>query len=207
MTELSPDDRAIIHQCAAQAEAEAHPNSKHKFANPGTLEVFLTARRAGLSILASCEAARIDDATYRRWRLNAEANPEGPHARFAELLKSHHRAAQLEALERIRRASDDPKHWTAQAWILERTDQQQFAIQRDQDSGPRVIVQVGTGMQDVKVAVVAMSPSSDVIDATPLAALPPSQAQHDHAPAPASTATHQATGRSRPRARRSRGTV
>lgn len=57
-------------------------------------------------------------------------------------LKSAYAWCESDLLERIRTASLDPKHWTAAAWILERS--RGYVVKQQQDSGPAIVVNIGT---------------------------------------------------------------
>jgi hypothetical protein len=53
-------------------------------------------------------------------------------------LKALRRQGQLARLEKIEAHGD--REWVALAWLNERTDQEQFALQREKHDGPKVIV-------------------------------------------------------------------
>lgn len=56
-------------------------------------------------------------------------------------LKSAWDWCETDLLERIRLASLDPKHWTAAAWILERS--RGYVVKQQQQDGPSIVVNIG----------------------------------------------------------------
>lgn len=79
----------------------------------------------------------------------AEAEPNSPYASFASAIKRARAQGQMKLLERLEKHGE--KQWLPNAWLLERTDQAQFALQHKDDSGPRVVVQIGIKDSDVQV--------------------------------------------------------
>jgi hypothetical protein len=75
-----------------------------------------------------------------------------------QAVKEARARGKLAVLKRISAASEKPQFWTAGAWMLERTDPEQFALRKDNADTPKVIVQIGAGAGDVKVGVMLVSP-------------------------------------------------
>jgi hypothetical protein len=126
-------------------------------ADPDTVAMLFRATAAGLNQRDAALAAGIDPRTFQRWVSQAEAEPDSAYATFVAHLKASKAEGKLKHLENI--AKHSVKEWTASAWTLERTDPEQFALRKDTDSSPRVIVQIGVSQSDVQVSVVeALSP-------------------------------------------------
>ena len=60
---------------------------------------------------------------------------------LAERLKVTQDWCETDLFGRIRNASADPRHWTAAAWILERS--RGYIVQQPQGSGPSIVVNIG----------------------------------------------------------------
>lgn len=61
---------------------------------------------------------------------------------LAGRLKSAQDASERMLLGRIQAASADPKHWTAAAWILERS--RGYVVRQAAGEGPNIVVHIGT---------------------------------------------------------------
>ena len=61
---------------------------------------------------------------------------------LAGRLKAAEHVCSQTLLGRIYAASDDPKHWTAAAWIMERS--RGYVVQQQQLNGPATVVNIGT---------------------------------------------------------------
>lgn len=129
-------------------------------AQPDTVEVLLKGFRSGLNDRDCCLAAGIHPRTLSRWQETAEAHPESAHASFVAALKAARAEGKLKRLQRIEKASEKDQHWTAAAWLLERTDPEQFALRKDTESGPKIVVQIGVKDSDVQVQVTSDSPTA-----------------------------------------------
>lgn len=124
-------------------------------ASESTIAILLDAAESGLNATSSCAAAGISLRTLQRWQQDAEANPDSPQGLFVAALKHARAHGQRHLLKKIREAGEKPQFWAANAWTLERTDPEQFALRKDTDSSaPKVIVQIGASVADVKIAVV-----------------------------------------------------
>jgi hypothetical protein len=57
-------------------------------------------------------------------------------------LKAAEHVCSQTLLGRIYQASEDPKHWTAAAWVMERS--RGYVVQQQQLNGPATVVNIGT---------------------------------------------------------------
>jgi len=64
-------------------------------------------------------ACNLDESTVYHWIKRGRAG-EQPYAEFFDALELANAQVETEALEKIRSASQKPRHWTAAAWLLER---------------------------------------------------------------------------------------
>ncbi len=129
-----------------------------ELAEPDTIQTLLDGAKAGLNHASICQAAGIHPRTLQRWSEYGEAHPDSPQGAFVSALKRAKAQGQLELLNRLKKHGE--KQWLPNAWLLERTDQAQFALQHKEDSGPKVVVQIGIKDSDVSVAVSGSSLSS-----------------------------------------------
>lgn len=126
-------------------------------ADPDTLQTLFRGFNSGLKVEDCCLAAGISPRTFRRWTDLAEADPNSAYGLFDKALKAQRAAGKNRLLERIARAGNKDQHWTANAWLLERTDPEQFALRKDTESGPKVLVQIGSSLSDITVNVVTVA--------------------------------------------------
>lgn len=75
--------------------------------------------KAGATHEHAAQYAGINVATFYDWKAKGEAGEEG-FSEFSDALKTAEGQGAVELLKRIKEASEDPKFWTAAAWILER---------------------------------------------------------------------------------------
>ena len=87
----------------------------------------LKALGVGVPLTHACDAAGINIATFRNWRNRLDTEPEGSEIRtlFSQIKKVEGKALQKN-LERIVAAAEEPRNWTASAWLLERRYPQHF---------------------------------------------------------------------------------
>jgi len=131
-----------------------HALNSH-LADPDTIAILLEAVGKGLNNTDSCLAAGLNPITLGRWIEQATQHPDSVHAVFVNALKRARSEGKLRRLQRIERAADDPRYWASNAWILERTDPEQFALRKEDVSVPQVVVQIGVAHGDVKVGVLS----------------------------------------------------
>lgn len=103
-------------------------------------DIIKAALRRGSPIADALRLAGVPRRTWRTWvkigedelaRCIAEdCDPEphlAPYVEFVQEAEQARSEGMNMLLDRIFQASADPKHWTAAAWLLERTDPQHFA--------------------------------------------------------------------------------
>lgn len=74
--------------------------------------------KLGMTQQAACNVAGIHVDTFHEWMKK--------HPEFAEAVKSARDDGKAEALELIKAAAKDPRHWQAAAWYLERSFPQEY---------------------------------------------------------------------------------
>ena len=74
----------------------------------------------GATYAEAAEAAGIDYTTLLRWKQAGEKAKGGQYYEFCKALKKAEDQSESTLLSRIVKAGTDPKHWQANAWILER---------------------------------------------------------------------------------------
>ena len=97
--------------------------------------------RASTPLMALCSAG-VPKGTATAW-LSDEPPPcyHSACTALSERLKSASELCSKTLLGRIYAASEDPKHWTAAAWIMERS--RGYVVKQDTDNGPKVVVNIG----------------------------------------------------------------
>ena len=142
------------HDIADQYLAAIPPTYNGRYseiADPTVIQTIFEAISAGLKDGAACQAAGIDTTTFQRWVKRAEAEPDSAFAAFAAELKVLRQQRKVRILKRLEKASEKEQYWTAGAWLLERTEPEEFALRKDDSNAPKVIVQIGVQGQDVQV--------------------------------------------------------
>lgn len=138
------------------AELPADYVGRHsELGQPHVVATLLRCARNGLNQQRACEAAGIHHVTLQRWLKRAEDEPQSAFANFVRALKTAKAVGQSTLLQRIEKAGQKDQHWTANAWLLERTDPEQFALRKDDASVPKVVVQVGVQQGQIAVQVTA----------------------------------------------------
>jgi hypothetical protein len=158
---MAPDVATIVQTFKATLVDNPIALNSH-LADPVTLQSLLDSAAAGLNDKTCCEAAGINPITLQRWAKLADESPQDfpAHVAFVSALKEARANGKRELLNRIRLASEKPQFWTAAAWTLERTDPEQFALRKDDSQVPRVVVQLGGNVGDVKVGIL-LAPALD----------------------------------------------
>lgn len=90
--------------------------------NAGTVRVIIEALELGMTQRAACNVANIDPATFYDWMER--------HDDFSSAVNMARDRGKQEALQRIREAAREPKHWQAAAWYLERSFPQEYGQRR-----------------------------------------------------------------------------
>jgi hypothetical protein len=150
------DAAAIIASQYLDALPEHYASRYSVIGDPDTLGILFKAASAGLSEKDSALAAGVSTRTLNRWHAQADVDPEGPYGLFVSHLKACRAQGKLKRLEKIE--AHGVKEWTALAWMLERTDPEQFALRKDNSDAPKVIVQIGVRDGDVSVSVGELTP-------------------------------------------------
>jgi hypothetical protein len=122
--------------------------------------------RASTPVNALC-AAGVAATTAQHW--TSEEPPEAYRSACVALvgrLKSAHEVCSQTLLGRIYAAADDPKHWTAAAWIMERS--RGYVVKQDGVSGPTTVVNIGQVVINGKASPVPVRDLEDVVDADSL---------------------------------------
>jgi hypothetical protein len=146
---------AKAHDIASQYLASI-PGTYHgrysEIADPDVVATIFKGVSAGLKDKAACEAAGIHLRTLSAWLAKAEAAPDSAYGQFFEELKACRQQRKVRLLNRLEKASELPQYWTAGAWLLERTEPEEFALRKDDSNSPKVIVQIGTKDGDISVS-------------------------------------------------------
>jgi hypothetical protein len=111
-------------------------------------ERILEALRHGVSFEVAAQCGGVSRDTFQEWR---KANPD-----FAQECETARAEMCVRMLEFISNAANDPKHWQAAAWILERTEPEQF--------GRRAPLQVEMSGRDGKPIAMQNSRQSSLFD-------------------------------------------
>lgn len=105
-----------------------------KFSDAVT-EVLCAALRKNMPIKFACDYALVSERTFHEWmqegREDIEAGLCTEKALFSQTIKKAQADCVQEGLERIQTAANDPKIWTAQAWLMERVHRKQFGVNAD----------------------------------------------------------------------------
>ncbi len=86
-------------------------------------------------------------------------------AALSDRLKAAEHVCSTTLLGRIYQASSDPKHWTAAAWIMERS--RGYVVQQNPNAGPSTVVNIG---QVVVNGTLATPERAAIIEAVPIQA-------------------------------------
>jgi hypothetical protein len=87
---------------------------------PETVATLETSLRLGTSILAACGLAGISRETFYAWMDRGERDPDGPYGDFFRRIRRAQAEPQQALVARVRAAAQDPKHYGAATWMLER---------------------------------------------------------------------------------------
>jgi hypothetical protein len=128
-----------------------------EIADPTVIQTIFEAISAGLKDKAACEAAGISTSTFLSWQRRAETEPDSAFHAFCEELKQLRQLRKVRILKRLEKASEKEQYWTAGAWLLERTEPEEFALRKDDSNSPKVIVQIGTKDGDISVSLSPIS--------------------------------------------------
>ena len=105
-----------------------------KFSDAVT-EVLCTALRKNMPIKFACDYALVSERIFFNWMEDGirdiEAGLCTEKSQFFQSIRKAQADAVKEGLERIQTAANDPKIWTAQAWLMERVHRKQFGVNAD----------------------------------------------------------------------------
>lgn len=74
------------------------------------------------------ELTSVPEGTFYRWLQQGESQPSGIYHEFREAIQRAKAARRAALVATIRRASREPRHWTAAAWLLERTEPKLYGL-------------------------------------------------------------------------------
>ncbi len=125
---------------------------------PELIEIVERLIDSGMSVSAVCDAVGVARPTFYQWvSLGEKGTSKDIYTEFADRVKKARAIVQARWLERIEVAAQDPKTWTAAAWLLERSFPQEF--------GRRTAVDV-TVREDVVAEIERLSYELGVLDPT-----------------------------------------
>lgn len=119
--------------------------------NAAVVQELLTHIGAGNYYDTAAEIAGIAPRTLDYWLERGETGEE-PYNAFLRAVKRAERKAEALAVSRVRAAGEKPQFWAAEMTFLQRRHPQRWS-QREESSGPRVIVQIGVKDSDVQVVI------------------------------------------------------
>lgn len=162
-----------------QAEQIAHaydtkppsPGAPSTIGNPELVQQLLAAIRDGNYRETACRAAGISKQTFYNWLKRAEHGDEAA-IRFVDALEKAEAEAERETVSNVRSASKLPQFWAAGMTYLERKYPDRWGRRQDDQTAPRVVVQIGAAVNDVQVNVLTQSLSPAV--SSPFHSLSPS---------------------------------
>lgn len=138
---------------------------------PEVHDAIVAGVKSGLPLKYAAEAVGIGEDTVCEWLRRARGEdhrpPGEPYARLAEALKEAKAASIRTAVENIRKAGEEARHWTANAWYLERADPEHFgAVSRAEAMAERRLKEA----EEAARARAERDPGQDLVGA--LTALP-----------------------------------
>jgi len=113
----------------------------------------------GVHVSPAANLAGFDDAQLSRWQQRAKADEEAgitlsPFRRLAAAMKRARAYAEAEATGAIQGAwRAGPQYWAAAATYLERSYPTRWGRRQDEDSGPKVVVQIGTPTASINLGI------------------------------------------------------
>lgn len=143
----------------AQAEAIARLYVPPDIGRPSdigsasTVQQFLEAIGDGNYIETSAKLAGLSKQTVYDWIKLGQAGKE-PFATFVDSLEKAEARAEAQMVANVRKASNLPQFWAAGMTVLERKYPDRWGRRADDNSVPKVVVQIGVGQGDVKVGII-----------------------------------------------------
>jgi transposase len=114
------------------------------------LKQLLEAIADGNYMETACHLVGLSKVTVHNWTKRGEAG-EAPFDRFVNAVKAAEARAEAKMVANVRRASELPQFWAAAATHLERRHPDRWGKRQDDTQAPRVVVQIGVGVGEVKV--------------------------------------------------------
>jgi hypothetical protein len=162
VADVTPHDRAEAIAEMYQPPAVGRPSA---IGNIAHVQKFLEHIAAGNYVEPAAHAADLSPVTVYNWKKRGDRGEE-PYARFVKAWKEAEAQAEVETVPNIRRASQLPQFWAAGMTLLERRHPERWGRRTDENSGPRVIVNIGLRDSDVQVSIGQMADGSPVPNAT-----------------------------------------
>lgn len=131
------------------------------------LRELFEAIRAGNYLETACDLVGLAPVTVYSWKKRGEAGEE-PFKSFANTLKRASAQAEAQAVANVRTAGKLPQFWAAEMTYLERRHPDRWARRQDDSSAPKVVVQIGVGVGEVKVNVLTPTFASEPQALSPL---------------------------------------
>lgn len=140
-----------------QARKSARRDGARKL-TPQVQRRLCQAVRAGANLDTAAVIAGISERTLHYWRARGREQRSGVYAEFLAAFDRAVAEFEVEAIGLISKAAQDPRHWCAAAWLLERRIPQRWARPEIQvahfavteDQGPRVIRMPLAGLEAVE---------------------------------------------------------
>jgi hypothetical protein len=112
--------------------------------------------------------AGITARSVRGW-MDAAEKGDPRYEPVAQLIRVAEALAESTAVRNVRAAGKDPRFWAAEMTYLERKNPDRWARRPEDTSTPRVVVQVGINVEDVKVTLDGGSIESNATPSLPFA--------------------------------------
>lgn len=121
----------------ANPEAKTRGVSKPPKRGPGRPSKLTATLRAqvakfieeGQFAVDACAAVGIGQSTFMTWKAKGEGQAKGQYRDFLSAIEAAEAARRRGLMTKLKKASDDPKHWQAATWVLTHTDPGKFAPQ------------------------------------------------------------------------------
>ena len=123
-----------------------------------TVQQVLDAIGDGNYLETAAKLAGLSKVTVYEWLKRGQTGEE-PFATFANAVEKAEARAEAQMVANVRKASNLPQFWAAAATHLERRHPDRWGKRQDDNSVPKVIVQIGVGQGDVKVGIQVSSPT------------------------------------------------
>lgn len=152
---------------AEQIAAQVLPNGGRAYtiADPDTVQTLLAALRDGNYRETACKVAGISKVTFYAALKRAETGDEAAQA-FLNAVEKAEAEAENETVCNVRSASKLPQFWAAGMTYLERKHPDRWGRRQDDQSVPKVVVQIGARDSDVQVQINTTFASQDATVST-----------------------------------------